>query len=49
VTGNEVVKPSIAIVYISVANGGSAAAVTLLTNILSGASTAANYLGAPQV
>jgi hypothetical protein len=49
VTGNEVVKPSIAIVYMLSTNGGTAAAVTLLTNILSGASTAANYLGAPQV
>jgi hypothetical protein len=49
VTGNEVVKPSTAIVYMLSTNGGTAAAVTLLTNILSGASTAANYLGAPQV
>lgn len=46
VTGNEVVKPSIALAYI---DSTDTTAITLLTNILSGASTAANYLGAPQV
>jgi hypothetical protein len=45
VTGNEVVKPSIALAYI---DSTDTTAITLLTNILSGASTAANYLGAPQ-
>lgn len=46
VTGNEVVKPSIALVYI---DSTDTTAITLLTNILSGASTTANYLGAPAV
>lgn len=47
VTGNEVVKPSLALVYI---DSTEAAAITLLTNILNGAYTpVADYLGAPQV
>lgn len=47
VTGNEVVKPSVALVYI---DSAEAAAITLLTNILNGAYTpVADYLGAPQV
>lgn len=46
VTGNEVVKPSLALVYI---DSTDTTAITLLTNILSGAATAANYLGAPAV
>ena len=46
VTGNEVAKPSIALVYI---DSTDAAAITLLTNILNGSATAADYLGAPQV
>lgn len=46
VTGNEVVKPSIALVYIK---ADQSAAITLLNNILSGAATAADYLGAPAV
>lgn len=47
VTGNEVVKPSLALVYI---DSTDAAAITLLTNILNGAYTpVADYLGAPQI
>ena len=46
VTGNEVVKPSLALVYI---DSTDTTAITLLTNILSGAATTANYLGAPAV
>lgn len=46
VTGNEVVKPSICLAYIDATD---TTAITLLTNILSGASTTANYLGAPAV
>jgi hypothetical protein len=47
VTGNEVVKPSLALVYIDATD---AAAITLVTNILNGAYTpVADYLGAPQV
>lgn len=47
VTGNEVVKPSVALVYI---DSTDSAAITLLTNILNGAYTpVADYLGAPQV
>lgn len=45
VTGNEVVKPSICLAYI---DSTDTTAITLLTNILSGAATpVANYLGAP--
>jgi len=47
VTGNEVVKPSLALAYI---DSTDAAAITLLTNILNGAYTpVADYLGAPQI
>jgi len=47
VTGNEVVKPSICLAYI---DSTDTTAITLLTNILSGAATpVANYLGAPAV
>jgi hypothetical protein len=47
VTGNEVVKPSLALVYV---DATEAAAITLLTNILNGAYTpVADYLGAPQI
>lgn len=47
VTGNEVVKPSVALVYI---DSTDSTAITLLTNILNGAYTpVADYLGAPQV
>jgi hypothetical protein len=47
VTGNEVVKPSLALVYV---DSTEAAAITLLTNILNGAYTpVADYLGAPQI
>ena len=47
VTGNEVVKPSLALVYI---DSTDATAITLLTRILTGVSTPVeNYLGAPQV
>lgn len=47
VTGNEVAKPSLALVYIDATD---AAAITLLTNILNGAYTpVADYLGAPQI
>lgn len=47
VTGNEVVKPSTALVYI---DSTDTAAITLLTSILNGSyATVADYLGAPQV
>lgn len=47
VTGNEVVKPSLALVYI---DSTDATAITLLTRILTGVLTPVeNYLGAPQV
>lgn len=46
VTGNEVAKPSIALVYI---DNADTAAQTLLIDILNGSSTIQNYLGAPQV
>lgn len=47
VTGNEVVKPSLALAYI---DSTDATAITLLTNILNGAYTpVADYLGAPQI
>lgn len=50
VTGLQVVKPINSLVYLNIADGGTAAAVTLLTDILSGAYTpVADYLGAPQV
>jgi hypothetical protein len=48
VTGLQVIKPVTAIVYLDSANGGTAAAVTLLTSILNGSfATTAGYLGCP--
>lgn len=50
VTGNQVVRPVNSIVYMDSTNGGTAAAVTLLTSILDGSyATVADYLGCPQI
>ena len=54
VTGLQVIKPVNALVYLDVSNGGTAAAVILLTSILNGSyattfPTAAAYLGCPAV
>lgn len=50
VTGLQVIKPVNALVYLDNANGGTAAAVTLLTSILNGSyATVAGYLGCPAV
>jgi hypothetical protein len=54
VTGLQVIKPVTALVYLDVADSGTAAAVTLLTSILNGSygtsySTLAKYCGCPAV
>jgi hypothetical protein len=50
VTGNQVVRPVNALVYMDSTNGGTAAAVALLTDILDGSYTpVSDYLGCPQV
>jgi len=50
VTGLQVVKPVNSLVYLNTANGGTAAAVTLLTDILDGSYTpVADYLGCPAI
>ena len=50
VNGLQVVKPVQAIIYLKSTDGGTAATVTKLTNILSGAYTpVADYLGCPAV
>lgn len=54
VTGLQVIKPVNALVYLDVSNGGTAAAVTLLTSILDGSygtsyATLAKYCGCPAV
>ena len=50
VNGMEVSKPVTALVYLNAADGGTAATVIKLTNILSGAYTpVADYLGCPAV
>ena len=54
VTGLQVIKPVNALVYVNVANAGSAATVERLSAILNGSfattvATAANYLGCPRV
>jgi len=50
VTGLQVIKPVNALVYLDNSNGGTAAAVTLLTSILNGSyATTAGYLGCPAV
>jgi len=50
VNGLQIARPVQAIVYLNSANGGTAATVTKLTNVLSGAYTpVADYLGCPAV
>jgi hypothetical protein len=50
VTGLQVIRPVNSLVYLNSANGGTAAAVALLTDILDGSYTpVSDYLGCPQV
>jgi hypothetical protein len=50
VTGLQVIRPVNSLVYLNTADGGTAAAVSLLTDILDGSYTpVADYLGCPQV
>lgn len=50
VTGLQVIRPVNSLVYLNSADAGTAAAVTLLTDILDGSYTpVADYLGCPQV